>query len=101
MVRQCSHGKDSWQETCTIWEAEKQYSFEVDTSAPDYPYPFKSLKGNWQANEINTSQTEIIMEFEFEYKNKIQNFLLHPFLKYKFSKVGEILLDSWKKKIEV
>jgi ribosome-associated toxin RatA of RatAB toxin-antitoxin module len=54
LVRQCSHGKDSWKETCTLWEEEKQYSFVVDTSAPDYPYPFKSLKGSWQVNEINS-----------------------------------------------
>ncbi len=66
LVRQCSHGKDSWTESCTLWEAEKQYSFVVNTSAPDYPYPFKSLKGTWQVNEINSGQSEIIMIFNFE-----------------------------------
>ncbi|MCH7910771.1 MAG: S26 family signal peptidase, partial [Candidatus Hydrogenedentes bacterium] len=35
---------------------EKQYSFEVDTSAADYPYPFKSLKGTWRINEITRDQ---------------------------------------------
>ena len=82
-------------------EAEKQYSFVVDTSAPDYPYPFKSLKGNWRLNEINPTETEIIMDFEIAYKNKIYNLLLHPFLKYKFGKVGEDLLDNWQRQIEL
>ncbi len=100
MVRQCSHGKDSWIETCTLWEDEKQYSFVVDTSAADYPFPFKSLKGIWKVKEINSGQSEIIIDFEFAYKNKAQNLLLHPFLKYKFSKVGEDLLDNWQQKIE-
>jgi ribosome-associated toxin RatA of RatAB toxin-antitoxin module len=100
MVRQCSHGKDSWKETCTLWENEKQYSFVVDTSVSDYPFPFKSLKGNWRVNEINPTKSEIIMDFEVAYKNKIYNLLLHPFLKYKFSKVGEDLLDKWQKLVE-
>jgi len=97
MVRSCSHGKDSWSETCSMWIEEKAYSFEVNTSAPDYPYPFRFLKGTWEVQEIDSSTTKIIMLFDFQYKRKYQNWLLHPLLKGKFSKTAEELLDNWQK----
>lgn len=100
MVRSCSHGKDSWTETCTMWIEEELYSFDVNTSAPDYPYPFKFLKGTWKVQEIDNNTTKIIMHFEFQYKRKYQNWLLHPFLKSKFSKIAEELLDNWQKILE-
>ena len=100
MVRSCSHGKDSWTETCSLWEEEKEYAFEVKTDAPDYPYPFKYLKGNWKVEAIDNSQTRVIMLFEFEYKRKFQNWLLHPILKGKFGKTAEKLLDNWQNQIE-
>lgn len=101
MVRSCSHGKDSWTETCTMWNEEKSYSFEVNTAAPDYPYPFKFLKGTWEVVEIDTTRTNIVMIFEFEYKRIFQNWLLHPFLKAKFKKTAEELLDNWQSKLEL
>ncbi|MBD3275991.1 MAG: hypothetical protein GF372_11805, partial [Candidatus Marinimicrobia bacterium] len=100
MIRSCSHGKESWTETCSLWIEEKEYAFEVNTDAADYPYPFKYLKGNWKIEETNSSHTKIIMLFEFEYEKKFQNWLLHPILKRKFSKTAEELLDNWQKKIK-
>lgn len=100
MIRSCSHGKDSWTETCSLWREEKEYAFEVNTDAADYPYPFTYLKGNWKIEEINSSHTKIIMLFEFEYRKKFQNWLLHPILKRKFSKTAKALLDNWQKKIK-
>ncbi|GAA3605297.1 SRPBCC family protein [Flavivirga amylovorans] len=100
MVRSCSHGKDSWTETCTLWEDEKQYSFIVNTKAPDYPYPLRSLKGTWIVDTISSNENEITMIFEFEYKKAIQNILVHPLMKYKFTKVCKELLDNWQKMIE-
>lgn len=100
LVRTCSHGKDSWKETCTLWEEERQYSFMVDTKAPDYPYPLKSLKGTWIVDELSANESKISMVFEFEYKKAIQNILVHPFMKYKFTKVCKELLDNWQKMIE-
>ena len=100
MVRTCSHGKDSWRETCTLWEDEKQYSFVVDTSPEDYPYPLKSLQGNWRVEEISNNETAITMTYEFEYKKPIQNILIHPLMKYRFTKVCKELLDNWQKMIE-
>lgn len=100
MVRRCNHGKDNWTEICSLWEEEKEYAFEVNTAAPDYPYPFKFLKGNWKVEEIDSSQTRVVMIFELEYKKKFQSWWLHPILKGKFSKTAEKLLDNWQNQIE-
>ncbi len=100
MIRNCTHKKDSWTERCSLWEDGKQYSFVVDTMAPDYPYPLKTLKGNWTVNKITNNETEIIMRFEFEYKKPIQNILVHPIMKHKFTKICKELLDNWQNVIE-
>ncbi len=100
MVRSCSHGKNSWTETCSMWVEEKSYSFEVNTKALNYPYPFKFLKGTWEVQEIDTNTTKIVLLFDFQYKHKYQNWLLHPILKGKFSKTAEELLNNWQKMLE-
>jgi len=100
MVRSCSHGKDNWTETCSIWQEEKTYSFEVNTAAPDYPYPFKFLKGTWEVQQIDSTTTKIVMLFDFEYKHRFQNVLIHPLLKGKFTKTADELLDNWQKMLE-
>ncbi len=83
-----------------MWVEEKSYSFEVDTSAADYPYPFKCLKGTWEVQGLDSGTTKIKMFFDFQYKRNYQNWLLHPFIKSKFSKTAEALLDNWQKTIE-
>jgi len=40
------------------------------------------------------------MQFDFQYKQRVHNWLLHPVLKSKFSKIAEELLDNWQKKLE-
>lgn len=99
MVRSCSHGKDSWSETCSVWQEEKTYSFIVNTSAPDYPYPLSFLQGTWNITEIDAEHIEVEMIFEFTYKKKILN-LMHPIMKMKFNKISNELLDNWQKLIE-
>lgn len=100
MVRSCSHKKDSWTESCTMWNEEKSYSFEVNTSDVNYPYPFKFLKGTWEVQEIDSSTSKISMYFEFQYKRKYQNVLLHPILKGKFQKTVNELLNNWQTMLE-
>ncbi len=100
MVRTCSHGKDTWAETCTLWTNEKEYAYTVHTDAPDYPYPFKFLNGYWAVEEIDEYKTKIILKFEFQYNKRYQNLLLHPFFRTKFFKVVEKLLDNWQRELE-
>jgi len=99
MIRSCSHGKDSWTETCSVWQEEQSYSFIVNTSAPDYPYPLSFMQGTWNITEIDAKHTEIEMIFEFTYKKKILN-LMHPIMKMKFKKISNELLDNWQKILE-
>jgi ribosome-associated toxin RatA of RatAB toxin-antitoxin module len=101
MVRSCAHGKDKWTESCTQWIEEKTYTFEVNTAAPDYPYKFiQSLNGTWEVQPLDNEHTKIVMHFNLQYKHKHQNVLLHPFLKNKFSKTAQELLDNWQKMLE-
>ena len=100
MVRSCSHKKDNWTEVCTQWNEEEQYSFKVNTEAVDYPYPLKHLKGTWKVEEISKYKTKIIMEFEFAYKHKIYNLLIHPFMKSQFNKICKELMDNWQAQLE-
>jgi len=100
MVRSCRSGEDSWTETCTIWDPENKYSFVVDTSPADYPYPFQFLQGTWGVNTLSNGKTEIIMTFDFEYERKAQLLLIHPVLERRFKKIGRKLLANWKEKIE-
>ncbi len=100
MVRTCSQGKDSWAETCTLWTDEKEYAYDVHTTEPDYPYPFKFLNGFWAVEEIDKTTTKIVLRFAFQYNKKIQNIFLHPLFRKKFFKVAEALLDNWKRELE-
>ena len=100
MVRTCSHGKDTWAETCTLWTDEKEYAYVVHTNVPDYPYPFKFLNGFWSVEEIDKTTSKIVLRFDFQYNKKIQNIFLHPLFRTKFFKVAEALLDNWKRELE-
>ncbi|HAS43411.1 MAG TPA: hypothetical protein DCS93_23225 [Microscillaceae bacterium] len=100
MIRACSHGSKSWQETCTLWDEGKKYAFEVDTQAPDYPFPFAALRGTWELYPLNEQRTEILMEFEVTYKKKIHQALLHPIAQWQHRKTGETLLNNWQKMAE-
>ena len=100
MVRKCSHGNDSWTETCTLWDEGNAFHFEVNTGAPDYPYPFDYLKGHWKLEQMRDSRTKIILIFVFRYRRKFQNWLIHPILRVKFGKTLEQLLNNWQDQME-
>jgi ribosome-associated toxin RatA of RatAB toxin-antitoxin module len=100
MIRRCSHANDSWTETCTLWQEEEKYSFLVNTTAPDYPYPLQFLQGTWEVNEISPTTTSIVLLFEFQYNHSFQNWLIHPFLRINFLKVVEELLTNWQREAE-
>ena len=97
MTRRCwDHQNQHWDETCTLWEPFQQYRFVVDTSAPNYPYPFKALAGTWQIEKVAATITAIRMLFDYTLKygvvGKLANELI---LKRQFQKICEQLLDNW------
>lgn len=100
MVRQCFHGNESWTETCTYWEPEKGYAFEVDTTPQDYPYPFQYLKGKWTLENTPSKHVEVVLDFEFRYKKAIHHIIVHPFLRSWFTKVCKQLLTNWQEQIK-
>jgi len=102
MVRGCKSGDKTWSETCTHWEEGESYSFIVDTSPPDYPYPFNFLQGTWalKNEKQNGNRVTVLMTFEFEYEKIYQTLWMHPLLSSWFRKVAVDLLENWKKQIE-
>jgi len=101
MIRKCSHAKGSWTETCTLWKDKEIYTFDVNTSAPDYPFSFiKTFRGTWKIESITTESNKLILIFEIQYKKYYHQWLLHPFLIHKFKKNTEKLLDNWQNEIE-
>jgi len=100
MVRKCSHGNDSWTETCTAWNEEKSYTFKVNTSEPDFPFPLNHMEGRWTLEKIDNQTTNILIDFEMKYSRKIYNVILHPLLKNRFGKSVEELLDNWQRLLQ-
>lgn len=48
MKRKCYGPKDeTWSETCDVYEEGHLFGFEINTDAPNYPYPFTALSGRW------------------------------------------------------
>lgn len=100
MERSCSSGKKSWTEVCTLWKEGEEFAFKVNTEAPDYPFPFEYLTGSWVVEPMDAGKSRILLNFDFRYRRKIQNVLVHPLVKGKFRKTGEELLDNWQAIIE-
>jgi len=100
MVRQCSNSDGAWMEHCTEWRDGESYSFEVDTQAKDYPYPFSKLMGTWSVIPVSGSECEIVMDFTFEFRSVDVERDVYPAMKEQFSGVCERLLENWQNEIE-
>jgi len=63
MRRRCYDNRGrGWSETCSLWEEGYAYSFDLQTSAPDYPYPLREMKGTWRAEPFKEG-SRVILEF--------------------------------------
>ncbi|TQV70543.1 SRPBCC family protein [Exilibacterium tricleocarpae] len=100
MVRECANKDGSWTEECTQWREGQSYAFEVQTQVPDYPYPFKYLKGVWSVIPLADGTTKIQMDFSLAFKRKAMELLVFGILKAQFSGVCRKLLDNWQREIE-
>jgi ribosome-associated toxin RatA of RatAB toxin-antitoxin module len=66
MVRQCEDTNGiCWLETCTRWEPGQAYAFEVDTSAPGYPLPLTTMRGDFEVDPIDRAHSTIRIRFAF------------------------------------
>ena len=101
LKRVCSDvNGNRWEETCTSWIPQQEFSFKVDTKKDDYSLPFKSLSAIWKLDSLSPTKTKITIDMSYEFKN--------AFLGGLFLKLGEkqadidsnFLLDNWQKMAE-
>lgn len=102
MVRRCYDPKGaSWTETCDLFEPRRVFGFEVDTGAPDYPYPIASLKGRWSVEPVGDGA---VFRIDIEAKpagNALQRFLFTRLAGVKFKGILKDLADRWAARMEV
>ncbi|MEM7022358.1 MAG: SRPBCC family protein [Pseudomonadota bacterium] len=99
MVRRCHDTKGrSWAEKCVLWEDGRRYSFVVDTTAPDYPYPIAELRGTWGL-EPGAEGTSIVMEFQLRPRQGILGNLLTRAMVGPFERTCDRLLTNWQNRI--
>jgi ribosome-associated toxin RatA of RatAB toxin-antitoxin module len=100
MVRQCSDNEgNSWQESCTAWEPEKYYTFNVHTHAKDFSLPFKHFEGTWLVEAVGENKTKLTLTFKYKLKHR---WIMWLFIK-KMKREGRqdilALLDNWEQEI--
>jgi ribosome-associated toxin RatA of RatAB toxin-antitoxin module len=97
-VRECGDAKGRWTETCTLWEEGRRYTFEIDTRAKDYPYPFRVLRGDWRVDPA-PGGCRITMRFEATVKGGYFGDILMALALPKFEKGAIDLLANWEQAI--
>ena len=98
--RRCYDTKGrGWDEACVLWHEGEAYSFEVDTSAADYPYPFRKLQGTWAMAE-EAGGVRVTMRFDYTPKTPpLLGWLVNRAMRRSFQPVAEQLLDNWEAEI--
>lgn len=102
MVRQCEDTNGvCWLETCTRSEPDNAYAFEVDTSAPRYPLPLRTMRGDFEVEPLDSSRSIVRIRFTFTARGGWATELL---LAVVFASSGDVLvggiLARWAKQIE-
>ncbi len=95
MRRRCTDTQGrSWTETCMLWEEGQAYAFQVDTAAPDYPYPIAALTGHWSLT-AEGHRTRIRMRFDVTAKPGLMNRMVLRLMAAPFARVCDRLLQRW------
>jgi ribosome-associated toxin RatA of RatAB toxin-antitoxin module len=102
MVRQCTdHHGGAWRELAAHWDEGRSYAFTVQTHAPDYPYPFRTLRGEW-AVEPTSGGCTVTMRFDFTMPGGVLGDVLATVAVVpKFQPVLDAILDAWQAEAEV
>lgn len=98
MIRECTSKEGEWRELCTNWIDNESYSFQVQTQAKDYPYPFSVLNARWSVKGDESNRTTAVLDIEVEFNNKLIGWILFPVLKIKYLKICNELMDNWETK---
>ena len=66
MVRRCEDADGiCWTETCARWEPGRGYAFEVDTTAPGYPLPLRTMRGDFEVDALGDRRSRVRIRFAF------------------------------------
>lgn len=93
--RTCSNSDGQWAEKCIITEPDVAYRCQVNTQAPDYPYPFSMVVGYFKVVSDGAGGSRIELEFEYQFASKFQDWMANGLMKRKFGKTVDQLLDNW------
>ncbi len=53
-VRECTDRKGArWRERCDSWEERRAFSVIFEADAPDFPFPFRAMRGGWEVDPID------------------------------------------------
>jgi hypothetical protein len=92
MVRKCEDTNGAcWLETCRRWEPGRAYAFEVDTSAPSYPLPLKTMRGDFEVDEEDDARSTIRIRFTFSARG---GWITEVLLGLTFALRGEAIVGS-------
>lgn len=58
-VRECEDTKGArWRERCDTWEEARAFSVVFEAQAPDFPFPFRAMRGGWEVSP--TSEGSVV-----------------------------------------
>lgn len=100
-VRECGdHEGGRWTERCVLWEQGHRFAMEVDTTADDYPYPLRTLRGEWAVAEAPGGST-VRMRFDLTLPGGLLGEVFAAVvLVPRFEPVIAAILDSWQARAE-
>lgn len=96
LERECGdHQGGRWTETCTLWDEGRRFAFTVHTDAPDYPYPFRELEGEWQVEPADGG-ARVAMRFGASMPGGwLGDLMVAAVLAPQFERVLDGLFDAW------
>lgn len=99
MSRQCT-GSDgtNWTESCTLWQPQRAYAFEVMTSDPKYP--LSKMIGTFTMDEA-PSGIRVGMRFDYELKFNppLLGWLMNKLASRSSAALTEAIFDGWEQAI--
>lgn len=91
-VRRCyNNAGKAWNETCSLWEAGRQYVMEVDTS--HYPYPMTLMRGTFSVDDEERG-SRVKLRFDYRFKYGVLGRLAGALSRPMFGRTCKRLLDS-------
>jgi len=85
-----------WNETCTLWDAGRQFAVDVDTS--DYPYPLHTMRGRWQV-EPDGDRSTVSMDFELVPRPGVLGGVFVATMLVVFKPVVRRILRGWEREL--